>query len=171
MTFQILKQTDLPRRSVLKGAGALLGLPLLDAMLPENGLAADTSGKAAPLRMAFVFFPNGAIMPDWTPKQDGASYELSKTLKPLEPFKSDINVMSGLAQDNGRAKGDGPGDHARSASTFLTGAHPRKTAGADTPPTPTESRTWTPLTNAPSRSMRSSAARPIRVIRRMLVTT
>lgn len=131
MTFQILTRSDMSRRSVLKGAGALMGLPLLDAMLPENGLAADTSGKAAPLRMAFVFFPNGAIMPDWTPKQDGENYELSKTLKPLEPFKSDINVMSGLAQDNGRAKGDGPGDHARSASTFLTGAHPRKTAGAD----------------------------------------
>jgi len=132
MTFQIrnITRQNMPRRSALKGAGALLGLPLLNAMLSENGLAAGPSSET-PLRMAFVFFPNGAIMPSWTPKDDGDKYELSKTLKPLAPFQSDINVMSGLAQDNGRAKGDGPGDHARSAASFLTGAHPRKTAGAD----------------------------------------
>ena len=122
MTFHIrnITRKNVPRRSVLKGAGTLLGLPLLNAMLSENGLAAGPSSES-PLRMAFVFFPNGAIMPSWTPKDDGDKYELSKTLKPLTPFQSDINVMSGLAQDNGRAKGDGPGDHARSAASFLTG--------------------------------------------------
>lgn len=107
-----------------------MSLPLLDAMLSNNGLAAGAS-SAAPLRSAFFFFPNGAIMPEWTPKTDGENFEFSKTLKPLEPFRDSLNVISGLAQDNGRAKGDGPGDHARSASTFLTGAHPVKTAGAD----------------------------------------
>ncbi|MBI1309898.1 DUF1552 domain-containing protein [bacterium] len=130
MTFHIRRQTQISRRSVLKGTGALMGLPLLNAMLPTNGLAASNSGTA-PLRTAYVFTPNGVIMPSWTPEKDGADYELSETLKPLEPFKSEVNVISGLAQDNGRAKGDGPGDHARSASSFLTGAHPVKTAGAD----------------------------------------
>lgn len=129
MTFHIRQCRTLNRRTFLRGTGALMGLPLLQAMMPDAGLAAQSS--QAPLRMAFVFFPNGAIMPSWTPMQDGTSYKLSPTLKPLEPFRADINVISGLAQDNGRAKGDGPGDHARSAATFLTGMHPVKTAGAD----------------------------------------
>jgi len=81
--------------------------------------------------MAFVFFPTGAIMPSWTPAEDGETYKLSKTLEPLAEFKGDMNVLTGLAQDNGRAKGDGAGDHARCASSYLTGAHPRKTSGAD----------------------------------------
>lgn len=130
MTFHIRRQNQLSRRTVLKGTGTLMSLPLLNAMLPTNGLAAGSPG-AAPLRTAYIFFPNGAIMPSWTPEQTGPDYVLSETLRPLEPFRSEFNVISGLAQDNGRAKGDGPGDHARSAASFLTGAHPVKTAGAD----------------------------------------
>lgn len=130
MTFHIRKSTTMQRRTVLKGAGTLMSLPLLNAMLPENGLEAAEAG-AAPLRLGYVFFPNGAIMPDWTPKQEGSEYELSRTLKPLEELKSEINVISGLAQEQGYAHGDGPGDHARSAATFLTGVHPVKTAGAN----------------------------------------
>lgn len=130
MTSQHRKSNQLSRRTILRGTGAAMSLPLLDAMLSNNGLAAGPS-SAAPLRTAYIFFPNGAIMPEWTPKTDGENFEFSKTLKPLEPFRNSMNVISGLAQDNGRAKGDGPGDHARSASTFLTGAHPVKTAGAD----------------------------------------
>jgi hypothetical protein len=84
-----------------------------------------------PTRAAFIFFPNGAIMPSWKPTATGADYELSKTLKPLEAFKGDLTVISGLAQDNGRAKGDGPGDHARCAASYLTGAHPVKTSAAN----------------------------------------
>ena len=67
------------------------------------------------MRTAFVFFPNGAIMPDWKPTGEGNNWQLSKTLKPLEPFKSKLNVLSGLAHDNGRAGRDGAGDHARCA--------------------------------------------------------
>ncbi len=130
MTFHIRKPVQVSRRSVLKGAGTLMSLPLLDAMLTSNGLAAEATA-AAPIRTAYLFTPNGVIMPSWTPEKDGTDYELSETLQPLEPFKSEVNVLSGLAQDNGRAKGDGPGDHARSAASFLTGAHPVKTAGAD----------------------------------------
>ncbi len=120
----------LPRRTFLKGAGAVMGLPLLEAMLPRGTQAAEAAMKS-PTRMAFVFFPNGAIMPAWKPKQTGTSYELSETLSPLSKFQNQMNVITGLAQDNGRAKGDGPGDHARCASTYLTGAHPVKTSGSD----------------------------------------
>jgi hypothetical protein len=120
----------LPRRTFLRGVGgAALSLPLLDAMGPMRAFAAET--QAAPLRMAFISFPNGAIMPSWKPSGTGETFELSPTLEPLAKVKDDLLVISGLAQDNGRAKGDGPGDHARSASTFLTGAHPVKTAGED----------------------------------------
>ncbi|MFP6763751.1 MAG: DUF1552 domain-containing protein, partial [Planctomycetaceae bacterium] len=125
MTFHIRRLTEIRRRTALRGVGTLMGLPLLNGMLPENGLAA-AAADVAPLRMGFVFFPNGAIMPDWTPQSDGTDYELSRTLKLLEPVKSEINVISGLAQEQGYAHGDGPGDHARSAATFLTGAHPVK---------------------------------------------
>jgi hypothetical protein len=68
-------------------------------------------------------------MPAWTPSGEGTDYKLSETLQTLEKFKPQFNVITGLAQDNGRAKGDGPGDHARCASTFLTGSHPYKTSG------------------------------------------
>ena len=121
MTFHIRKFNELPRQTFLQGAASLMGLPLLDAMLPTNGLSAvaraaysaRAGSDAAPLRLAFMFTPNGVIMPSWTPEQDGENYELSKTLKPLEAFKSELNVISRLGQENGNAKGDGPGDHAR----------------------------------------------------------
>ena len=120
-----------PRRTFLKGLGATLALPMLDSLLPAGARAAETVRRLPPTRMAFVTFPNGSIVPAWKPQGAGSDYRLSPTLEPLAPFKADINIISGLAQDNGRAKGDGPGDHARSASSLLTGAHPVKTAGVD----------------------------------------
>ncbi len=111
------------------GASIAVGLPLLEAMAPR--LARGAAPAKAPVRAAFVFFPNGAIMDRWTPPSASSGFTLSETLSPLEAVKSELVVISGLAQDNGRAKGDGPGDHARSAASFLTGAHPVKTAGAD----------------------------------------
>jgi len=122
---------SLPRRTFLKGFGLSVGLPLMEAMKPAVQAMAAPAGAMHPVRMGFVFFPNGAIMQSWTPGKAGSDYELSDTLQPLADYKSDLNVLTGLAQDNGRAKGDGPGDHARCASTFLTGAHPFKTSGAD----------------------------------------
>lgn len=116
------------RRTVLRGAGAALSLPFLEAMRPNVAAAAESD---RPVRSAFIFFPNGAIMPQWTPSRYGSRYELSGTLSSLEPHKNDLLVASGLAQDLARAHGDGGGDHARNASTFLTCAHPRKTNGAD----------------------------------------
>jgi len=104
-----------------------MALPMLDGMAPARAATAATP----PVRAAFVFFPNGAIMPSWKPTGTGTDFELSQTLKPLEPFRSELNVFTGLAQDNGRAKGDGPGDHARCAASYLTGAHPVKTSGSN----------------------------------------
>lgn len=116
------------RRTFLRGAGTLLALPTLERMLPLTALA--TSAPASPVRMAFLFVPNGVDMAHWTPAQAGA-LELPSILEPLRDVRESINVLTGLAQQNAFAKGDGPGDHARSTACWLTGVHPRKTAGAD----------------------------------------
>lgn len=81
--------------------------------------------------MAFMSVPNGMHMPDWTPDKAGTDFELKPTLQPIAKFKSQLLQLSGLALDGGEAHGDGPGDHARSCASFLTGAHPKKTDGAD----------------------------------------
>ncbi len=129
-----MSHTQLSRRTILKGLGTTMALPLLEAMLPGQGLL--SSAKAAesaksPVRMAFVFFPNGAIVDDWNCAGEGKNFKLSKTLEPLADYKNDLNVFTGLAQHHGQANGDGAGDHARNASVFLTGCQPRKTSGAN----------------------------------------
>jgi len=124
----IVTRKSLPRRSFLKGMGAVIALPMLDAMTPAF---AAPRLKGQPLRLGFTYVPNGITMPDWTPKGVGAGFEFSRVMKPLEPFRQDMVVLSGLAHRNGAALGDGPGDHARAAASYLTGVHPRKTAGAD----------------------------------------
>ena len=126
------KSLHLSRRTILKGLGTAVALPLLDAMLPSLCLAGvEDAAKNAPRRMAFLYVPNGIHMPDWTPKKTGADFELPTTLEVVKDFKSDIQILSGLTVDKARAHGDGPGDHARAMSAFLTGRQPRKTAGAD----------------------------------------
>lgn len=119
----------LSRRTALKGVGASLALPILDAMLPKAAWAAPE--QLVKNRAAFIFFPNGVIVDDWFPKQAGANFDLPKTLQPLKPHQQDILVFTGLAHDKARANGDGAGDHARSSAAFLTSAQPRKTNGAD----------------------------------------
>jgi Protein of unknown function (DUF1552) len=114
--------------------GAAIALPMLDAMLPSMGgvvRGANVAAGALPKRMAFVYIPNGATMPAWTPTGVGTGYELPRILQPLSTFKNDFQVLSGLAQEQGFAHGDGGGDHARASATFLTGVHPLKTAGRD----------------------------------------
>jgi hypothetical protein len=118
------------RRAVLKGLGTTIALPMLEAMLSPLSLAAQAN-KAAPVRMAFIYVPNGAHMADWTPAEVGSSFTLPPTLEPLAPVKDSLLVLSGLTADKARAHGDGPGDHARAMSAFLTGRQPRKTHGAD----------------------------------------
>lgn len=125
-----MKNAMISRRTMLKGVGAAVSLPMLDAMIPGSAWAAPAT-VSHPTRMAFVFLPNGVIMDDWQPFGEGSNYRLAKSMKSLENFKSDLTFLTGLAQENGNAKGDGPGDHARSAAPFLTGAHPYKTSGAN----------------------------------------
>jgi hypothetical protein len=110
--------------------GAAIALPMLDAMTPAFARPALSQSKG-PLRLAFTYVPNGVTMAEWTPAGSGAAFEFSRILKPIAPFREDTIVISGLAQRNGNALGDGPGDHARAAASYLTGVHPRKTAGAD----------------------------------------
>ena len=124
----MITRKHLPRRTFLRGLGAAVALPMLDSMTPAF---AGPGAAHGPTRMAFVYVPNGIIMKDWTPSGEGAAFELPRTLEPLKAFKDDMLLMSGLAHKNGRALGDGPGDHARAAASYLTGVHPRKTAGAD----------------------------------------
>ena len=124
----IITRKRLHRRTFLRGMGAAIALPVLDAMTPA--LTAATRA-AAPRRLAFTYVPNGITMAEWTPGGTGREFAYSRVLKPLEPFRQDTLVLSGLAHRNGNALGDGPGDHARAAASYLTGVHPRKTAGAD----------------------------------------
>ncbi len=121
----------LSRRTLLRGLGVSIALPVLDSMMPAFAAPAKAAAGKAPLRLAFTYVPNGIIMKDWTPAVDGSTFELPRILQPLEPFRKDMLVLTGLTQNTGRALGDGAGDHARAASTFLTGMHPKKTAGAD----------------------------------------
>ena len=123
-----MRGKHIPRRTVLRGLGTMIALPFLDSMVPA--FASPLLRKSRPRRMAFVYIPNGAIMEDWTPAKLGAGYDLGPILKPLEPFREDLLVLTGLAQYQGNSLGDGPGDHARAGSTFLTGVHPKKTSGA-----------------------------------------
>jgi hypothetical protein len=125
----IITGTHLPRRTFLRGLGASIALPMLDAMTPA--LARATSATASPKRLVFTYVPNGVSMTGWTPTGAGAGFELSTVMKPLAAYKDDMLVLTGLAQRNGMALGDGPGDHARAAASYLTGVHPKKTAGAD----------------------------------------
>lgn len=117
------------RRTALRGLGACIALPLLEAMRPLP--AAGPPRQSFPVRVAFVYVANGKHMADWTPAGSGLLSELPPLLGPLEAVRSDVLVVSGLALDAARAHGDGGGDHARAMAAFLTGRHPRKTNGAD----------------------------------------
>lgn len=130
--MSIWKSGPLSRRTILKGLGASVALPWLEAMGPVASWAAEASPiKTAPNRMAFLYVPNGKNMVDWTPKTEGSDFELTPILKPLAPVKDDITVLTGLTADGARPHGDGGGDHARALAAFFTGAHPVKTDGTD----------------------------------------
>ena len=125
----IITGKHLERRSFLKGVGVAIGLPMLDAMIPALSVASKL--PTSPTRVSFVYVPNGIVMDNWTPATLGANFEMNSILKPLQPFRNQTLVISGLMDNNGNALGDGGGDHARAASSFLTASHPKKTEGAD----------------------------------------
>ena len=125
----ITKKSSAPPHVSARSRHAL-ALPLLDAMVPAFAATSKTAAKPA-VRLGFVYVPNGIIMDQWTPAAEGTGFEFTPTMKALEPFRDHLLVLSGLAQVNGSALGDGAGDHARAGATWLTGVHPKKTEGAD----------------------------------------
>jgi hypothetical protein len=128
-------KTDLiPRRTVLKGLGAVMALPWLEAMGVQTSWAAGNTPvkNAAPNRMAFLYVPNGVNMDGWRVGAEGAlPSKLPPILAPLNNVRQDFSILTGLAADKARSHGDGGGDHARAMAAFLTGAQPRKTDGAN----------------------------------------
>jgi hypothetical protein len=125
----IITNRSLPRRTFLRGLGAAVALPLLDSMVPALGAA---SRVKPPRRLGVIYVPNGVIMDRWTPAAEGRAFEWSPTLQPLEPFRDRVLVLSGLDDKPGvPLPNEGAGDHARAASTFLTGVNVKKTEGAD----------------------------------------
>jgi hypothetical protein len=130
---------SLSRRRFLRGLGACLALPAFDSLLPSELLAAapkagsplGASASGAPVRMAFMYFPNGAIQGSWWPNGDGKEFELNRTMQPLEKLKHQVQILSGLDHVNATPGPDGAGDHARANGTFLTGVRVKKTAGGD----------------------------------------
>ncbi len=127
--MNFLTRTPLSRRTLLRGVGAAIALPMLDAMTPA--FAAASRASKPPVRLIFVYVPNGIIMKDWTPKGMGKEYEITRILNPLKAYRDDMMLLSGLADHNGNELGDGAGDHARAGASFLSGVHCKKTSGAD----------------------------------------
>ena len=117
----IITKMALPRRTFLRGMGATLALPLLDAMVPALPAAATAAAKPV-RRLGFIYIPNGAAMAWWKPKKvDGTTLELSPTLSPLEPFKDRVIVPTGLTQKQAESFGDGNGEHSRGQTVWLSG--------------------------------------------------
>ena len=127
MTF--LTGEHLDRRTLLRGVGAAIALPALDAMCPALGAPAKYRLGKPPGRVAVVYVPNGIVMKDWKLAETGKDYTFTRILKPLEPFREDITVLSGLA--NHAAVAGRGGGHAKATGSFLSGTSPKYTAGAD----------------------------------------
>src|SRR5271169_4200297 len=120
----IVTKKAISRRTVLQGVGAIVALPLLDAMVPAFATAATTPAPAR--RLGVVYHPNGVIYDKWLPTGTGADFEFSPTLAGLKPFRDQLIVVTGLFSDQAEANGDGGGDHSRASGTYLTGVHVRK---------------------------------------------
>jgi hypothetical protein len=121
----MITRKSLSRRTFLRGAGTAVALPFLDAMVPAFA-AAGALGKK-PVRMAFVYVPNGIMMDGWNPDYDGKLGQLPRILKPLEPLKDDVLLLGNLTHNTGRALLDGAGDHGRCCGSYLTGVQVKKT--------------------------------------------
>jgi hypothetical protein len=116
----------LPRRTFLRGLGATVALPFLDAMVP----ALSARATSAP-RFAAIYCGNGANMNDWTPATEGTGFAFSPILQPLEPFREQTLVLTGLDNFPATDQGDSGGQHPRAAPAFMSSIHPKQTEGAD----------------------------------------
>jgi hypothetical protein len=121
-----ISKKHLPRRTFLRGVGVTLALPLLDSMVPAQTVLKKTAAKPMS-RLGFVYIPHGAIMDRWTPATEGKGFEFTPILKPLEPFKDQVNVISGL----GHRAADSTAVHSLSPTTWLSGVRPKPTQGVD----------------------------------------
>ena len=116
-----ITKKHLPRRTILRGLGATMALPLLDAMIPARTALAQTAASPT-LRAGFIYFPHGAVMSQWTPEKTGTEWEFTPILKPLEAFRKQMTIISGLENKAAIA----PPVHALSPGTWLSGVAPRK---------------------------------------------
>jgi Protein of unknown function (DUF1552) len=121
-----LTQKHIPRRTFLRGVGVTLALPLLDSMVPAQTPLSSTAAAGSP-RLGFVYVPHGAIMDQWTPKTEGPDFEFTRILKPLEPFRDRLNIVSAL----GHKAADTTAVHSLSPTTWLSGVRPKPTQGVD----------------------------------------
>ncbi len=119
----MITRKALPRRAFLRGMGTAVALPFFDAMVPAF---ASPAAAKPPLRMAFVYVPNGIDMRHWNPDYEGQLAALPRTLRPLEPLKDDLLLMGNLTHNTGRALLDGAGDHGRCCGSYLTGIQVKK---------------------------------------------
>ena len=120
----IITKKAIPRRTVLRGIGATVALPLLDGMVPAMTALAQTAARPI-TRFGVVYVPNGVVIDEWTPATDGAGFEFSPILKPLEPFRDRLLVLTGLTQNVNGLTAQSGAVHGRCATKFLTGAIPR----------------------------------------------
>ena len=121
----------IPRRTFLKGAGTMLGLPMLNSMVPAFASSLYAPGET-PVRLGVVYVPNGIIMEKWTPASEGADFELTPIMESLAPVKDQVLVLSGLNHLKANpSPGEGAGDHPRASSVFMTGVHAKTTEGTD----------------------------------------
>src|SRR5688500_16290280 len=133
-----MKRTFSPitRRGFLRGLGVSVALPTLESLRSGSRVFAAeakplaTTASGMPLRMGFIAFANGSNYQRWKPKGAGRDYELNETLEPMQGLKDKFQIITNLAHDTANNWGDGPGDHARSGASFLTGCHAWKTLGS-----------------------------------------
>ena len=125
----IITKRAIPRRTVLRGVGATLALPLLDSMIPAVTAREKTAAKPI-ARFCTVYVPNGIVMEQWTPASVGPDYEFTPILQPLEPFRDQLLVVSGLDNTGASSRSGGSGAHAKPAGAFMTGVEPLPTTGS-----------------------------------------
>jgi hypothetical protein len=123
--MSFIAKRHISRRTFLRGAGVTMALPLLESMIPATESLAQTAARPR-TRFGAIYFPHGATMDKWTPSKEGAGFEFTEILQPLEPFRERINIISDLAHPAAYGSGSATANHNRSAAAFLSGAHAKE---------------------------------------------